>query len=97
VQPAAVHEHRGEERQPDGARAGRLDDRADGAIGKRDRDRAYEVDAGSLFLKEFTDALDPKVIKRIQHAEEPLPLEALAEVVNKNVEGAIAAQLNLVT
>ena len=52
-----------------------------------------ETDGGSVFLRQLATALDPQVIKKIQHPDEPLPLEALAPVVSKGLENQIAAEL----
>jgi hypothetical protein len=54
---------------------------------------SYEFDGGSFFLKQILDALDDKEITNSQHTDDPLPMEALAGVVNKKVEAEIAAQL----
>jgi len=54
---------------------------------------SYEFDGGSFFLKQIVDALDPKSLKKPDHVDEPLPIAALADVVNKKTGAEIAAQL----
>src|SRR5207253_4153970 len=54
---------------------------------------SYEFDGSSVFLKQLLEALDDKEITKTQQVDDPLPMEALARVVNKKVEAEIASQL----
>jgi len=54
---------------------------------------SYEIDGGSFFLKKLMGALAADDVKKTHEVDEPLPVAALAAVVDKKVETDIAAQL----
>jgi hypothetical protein len=55
---------------------------------------SHEVEGQGVFLAKLYDALSPnKVLKKIQEPQDSLPIETLAEVVNKNTETEVAAQV----
>jgi hypothetical protein len=54
---------------------------------------SYEADGGSIFLDRLLDALSPKVLQKIQHPDDPLPVELMAEEVNRKTAAEVEAQI----
>jgi hypothetical protein len=54
---------------------------------------SYEFDDESVFLRKLYEALTPDILQTIQQPADSLPLEALAEVVNKGTTSEVATQV----
>jgi hypothetical protein len=54
---------------------------------------SYEQDGRSVFLEMLFESLNQQAIGKIQRAEDPFPLDAIAKVANKNTSTLVAKQL----
>jgi hypothetical protein len=55
---------------------------------------SYELDGTSIFLSKLFDTLEQKFNKKIQKAEDPLPIKVLADLVNKATAAEVDSQLH---
>jgi hypothetical protein len=57
------------------------------------KEYSYELDGNSVFLEKLYESLNQKVIGKIQHAPDSLPVTVLAEAVAKGTDAEAASQL----
>jgi hypothetical protein len=54
---------------------------------------SYELDGDSIFLEKFYEALTPRTIGKLEQESDPLPLEPMAQAVEKSVVKDVGEQL----
>jgi hypothetical protein len=55
---------------------------------------SFESDGSGIFLDKLYDALTPSTFKKIQEPEDPLPIETLAQVVNRSVAAETTSRMS---